>query len=276
MELDVLSTKTTRRRRTDDCLVVYLDIFINDVHLDQLSELGLLIESFTDPNECTNFITLLEDKKVFCLVADPLVEDSILFLNHSPLVTSIYVICINEQIHEFWTNDYTKVKGIYGNILPLIDALKQDVELVHRNSTLVTVLSPALSSQPLNTLDAMFMYYELLKETFLEMNHGEQAKQALVDLCKREYADNKIVLRIIHEFDQHYGNHSPTWWYTRDCFVYRMLNNALRSYDIDVINKFGFFIKDLHRQLKDLRHTLPSGKFTLYRGQGYVNTFRFL
>jgi len=268
MDLDVLSTKTTRRRRTEDYLVVYLDIFISEANLDQLSQLGLLIESFTDPNECTTFITRLEDKKVFCLIADQLVEESILFLNYSPLVTSIYVICINEPIDEFLTNDYTKVKGIYGNILPLIDALKRDVALVDRNSTLVTVLSSALPSQSINTLDAMFMYCELLKETFLEMNHSEQAKRALIDFCKREYADNKIALDIIDEFDQHYEKHSPTWWYTRDCFVYRMLNKALRTFDIEVINKFGFFIKDLHHQLQDLRHTLPARNFTLYRGQG--------
>jgi hypothetical protein len=267
MELNVLSTHTRRRVYADDCIIVYLDIFINEVNLAQLSQLGFSIESFTDPNECTDFITHLEDKKVFCLIDDQLVEHIILFLDHSPLVTSIYVICTNEQRHEFWAKDHSKAKGIYGDILSITEALKRDVQLVYRNATPVTILSPTSSSQPTNTLNAMFMYCELLKETFLEMNHGEQAKRTLVDLCKREYADNESALRVIDEFDRDYYKHSPTWWYTRDCFVYRMLNKALRTHDIEVITKFGFFIKDLHHQLEDLRENLPSGNFTVYRGQ---------
>ncbi|UJR32550.1 hypothetical protein I4U23_020012 [Adineta vaga] len=46
-----------------------------------------------------------------------------------------------------------------------------------------------------------------------------------------------------------------------------MLNKALRTHDIEVISKFGFFIKDLHYQLKDLRQNLLSSQFTVYRGQ---------
>ncbi|UJR18123.1 hypothetical protein I4U23_005023, partial [Adineta vaga] len=268
MDLDVLPMKTTQKRRTDDCLIVYLDIFINEVNLTQLSQFSLAVKSFTDPNECTNFITLLENKKVFCLTVDYFMDDTIIFLNHSPLVAFIYIMSINDLIHEFWTNDYPKVKGIYGTIHSVVDALKRDISLFYRNTALVTVIPSALSSQSLNTLDAMFMYCELLKETFLEMNYDERAKSALVDLCKREYADSATALRTIDEFNQYYENRSPTWWYTRDCFVYRMLNKALRTYDIELINKFGFFIKDLHYQLQKFSYTLPSEKFILYRGQG--------
>ena len=69
--------------------------------------------------------------------------------------------------------------------------------------------------------------------------------------------NNAAVLRAIDEFERDYEKHSPTWWYTRDCFVYRMLNKALRTCDIEVITKFGLFIKDLHCQLKCLHQNLP-------------------
>ncbi len=120
------------------------------------------------------------------------------------------------------------------------------------------------------------MYCELLKENFLQMSYNEQAKRSLIDLCRQEYADNKTVLRVIDEFDRDYEKHSPTWWYTRDCFIYRMLNKALRTYDIEMINRFGFFIKDLHLQLQDLHRALPSGNFTVYRGQRWVRFVKLL
>ncbi|CAM4774554.1 unnamed protein product [Rotaria magnacalcarata] len=272
MNLNTLSTQTTGRRRyTDDCIIIYIDIFIKEANLAQLSQLDCPTESFTDSNKCTDFIAHLTDRKIFCLISSQLVEQNIHFLNYSPLVTSIYVICTNKRKHHLWTKYYSKVKGESDDILSITEALKRDVQLVYRNSTPVTTLESGLSSQPTNTLNAMFMYYELLKETFLEMNHGKEAKREFVNHCKREYADNEAALRTINEFDRDYDKHSPTWWYTRDCFVYHMLNKALRTHNIKIINKFGFFIKDLHRQLEDLRRTLPNRNFTVYRGQSMSN-----
>ncbi|CAF2098269.1 unnamed protein product [Rotaria magnacalcarata] len=267
MELNAITTPRIRRRYADDSIIVYLDILIDEVNLAQLSHFGFSIKPFTDQNECIDFITHLQDQKVFCFIIDQLVENNILFLSHWPLVASIYVICTDKQFHKHWTKDYPKIRGASGDLLLLTEALKRHLQMVYRNATPVTILAPVTSSEPINNLNSMFMYCELLKETFLEMNYGEQAKCVLTDYCKCEYADNEATLRVIDEFDRDYAKYSPTWWYTRDSFVYRMLNKALRTHDLEVINKFGFFIKDLHHQLKNLHRTLSSGNFTVYRGQ---------
>ncbi|CAF3093791.1 unnamed protein product, partial [Rotaria sp. Silwood2] len=60
-------------------------------------------------------------------------------------------------------------------------------------------------------------------------------------------------------------------WYTKDSFVYRLLNKALRTENIDIIYKFRYFIKNLHDNLivlhKDFIQTLLSRQFTVFRGQ---------
>ncbi|CAF3552575.1 unnamed protein product, partial [Rotaria socialis] len=64
---------------------------------------------------------------------------------------------------------------------------------------------------------------------------------------------------------------SPVWWYTCEMFLYGMLNWGLRSLDMEAMSKLGFFIRNLHLQLKQL-HQEQSAKFkksfTVYRGQG--------
>ncbi len=57
--------------------------------------------------------------------------------------------------------------------------------------------------------------------------------------------------------------------YTRECFIYRMLNKALRVLDIEVILKMGFFFSSLHRQICQ-RHKAAAvtSNFQVYRGQG--------
>lgn len=273
MNPNVLSAPQQRRRYIEDCVVVYFDTFISDANLSQLSQLGCSIESSIDPTEYTASIVNPKRKKLFCVISERLGESNIELLNNLPLVKTIFVISATEANMNFLTSKYPKVKGIYSDIMRISEAVQRDIELIDRNSTPITIFSPDPSSEQLNTLDPMFMYYQLLKETYLEMNYDDQAKQSLVDFCKSEYADNQIGMRIIDEFDRDYTHRSATWWYTRDCFVYRMLNKALRTHDIEVVNKFAFYIKDLHYQLQELHSTLPSSKFTIYRGQRLVHVY---
>lgn len=54
----------------------------------------------------------------------------------------------------------------------------------------------------------------------------------------------------INDLEQKYGEQTPIWWYTLESFLYRMLNHALRTFDIDILVKMKFFIRDLHEQIK--------------------------
>ncbi|CAF4246797.1 unnamed protein product, partial [Adineta steineri] len=85
-----------------------------------------------------------------------------------------------------------------------------------------------------------------------------------------------IQLNIIDEFKRNYHPEKAIWWYTRECFIYELLNQALRTLDADIIINMGFFFRDLHEQINQLhQQQLPSygGKpFTVYRGQSLLKT----
>ncbi|CAF1385399.1 unnamed protein product, partial [Adineta steineri] len=85
-----------------------------------------------------------------------------------------------------------------------------------------------------------------------------------------------IQLNTIDEFKRNYHPEKAIWWYTRECFIYELLNQALRTLDADTIINMGFFIHDLHQQINQLYQRQLSnycGKpFTVYRGQGLLKT----
>ena len=56
------------------------------------------------------------------------------------------------------------------------------------------------------------------------------------------------------------------WWYTRQSFLYRLLNKALRVQNIDLLFLFRFFIRDLEQQLLNNQYT-SSCSIRVYRGQ---------
>ncbi|CAF1539600.1 unnamed protein product [Rotaria sordida] len=106
------------------------------------------------------------------------------------------------------------------------------------------------------------------------MNYNDDSKEKLVDFCRHQYYDSVSELKTIDEFDQEYHKHSPIWWYTRECFTYHMLNRALRTQDIEVIINMGFFLRDVHEQIRMLHaetsvSSIPS---IVYRGQGMSKT----
>ncbi|CAF3742890.1 unnamed protein product [Rotaria socialis] len=272
--LQTISIRSTRFRRSyvDNAIVVALGVQEND--LLQLSELDYSTESFTNRDECADFISDTENERILLIVSEQLSDSIVPIIHDKSAIQTIYIFCTHTPTCVlFLSKSFLKINHVCRDISSIRKALVENICYVNHNLTPITVLPAASSSMPYsyNTLNTMFMYCQLLKQTFSEIEYGVDAIKALVELCKRAYAGNATVLRVIDEFYSDYERHSPVWWYTRDCFIYRMLNKALRIHNIEIITKFGFFIKDLHRQLELFFITLPSETFSVYRGQSISN-----
>jgi hypothetical protein len=140
--------------------------------------------------------------------------------------------------------------GCYTQIEPICDSQKGDIQQCNNSLTPISILGVTDSSnRDLNELDQSFMYSQLLKEIFLELKYETDLKKELVNFCRIQYHGHTTELKIIDEFEEHYGHHSPIWWYTRECFTYSMLNKAPRTQDIAIVIKMGFIIRDIHRQV---------------------------
>ena len=116
-----------------------------------------------------------------------------------------------------------------------------------------------------------------MKEILLTIEFEQQHIKEFIDYCRAAFADNEKELENIDKFEQKYRDETPIWWYTYECFLYPMLNRALRMIDVDIIIKMGFFIGDLHRHIEKLHKEQfgnhQTGKtFTVYRGQGLSKT----
>ncbi|CAF4203197.1 unnamed protein product, partial [Rotaria sordida] len=67
-------------------------------------------------------------------------------------------------------------------------------------------------------------------------------KREMLDKCYTYYRGNKKELQNIQEFERTYTSDDAIRWYTKDCFIYRLVNKALRTEDIDVLYTFRYFI----------------------------------
>ncbi|CAF3495507.1 unnamed protein product, partial [Rotaria sp. Silwood2] len=80
--------------------------------------------------------------------------------------------------------------------------------------------------------------------------YPDGCQQRLVTVLKNYYKGQTVKLQILDEFERNYAPKLAIYWYTRDTFFFRLLNKALRQYDTELSFLYGFYIRDLYKQLK--------------------------
>jgi tetratricopeptide (TPR) repeat protein len=117
-------------------------------------------------------------------------------------------------------------------------------------------------------LNGHFVHSLLLIDVLLRMKTINTDKEQLISLCNNEYKGNATQLAIVREFENDYSSDKALWWYSRESFLYKILNKALRTQNIDVLFLFRFVIGDVYRQLKQNQ---CKSIVRVYRGQVMSN-----
>ncbi|CAF1668410.1 unnamed protein product, partial [Adineta ricciae] len=196
----------------------------------------------------------------------------------SPQVDAIYIFCGNKSSNETWAKNWSKVKGVHTNIKEICEALTTGVKQHNQDSIAMSFVTARGegSNTNLNQLEPSFMYTQIFKKILLDMKHDKQAIKDLANYCRQRFQGNFAEQNIIGEFEREYCPDQAIWWYTRECFTYQMLNQALRTLDGEVIINMGFFLHDLHKQIEQLHKEQVSSyrrkPFVVYRGQGLSKT----
>ncbi len=87
---------------------------------------------------------------------------------------------------------------------------------------------------------------------------NDRGKKELTQSLKEIYDGNDAQLSVVAEFERDYAPQNAIWWYTRNIWLFPLLNKLLRSHDFDLLIPFQFFITDLYEQLTHLTMILFS------------------
>ncbi|CAF4867177.1 unnamed protein product [Rotaria sp. Silwood1] len=273
-------------RIVQNFILVWLNSIIDDVSDDELcdsiaklQQIVNSINTFTDVDECIDFLTEIKDEKVLIIISDEYGQDVVSFMHDLNQINSIYIFCKNEPKENQSTQNGPKVKNIFFSISSICKAVKLDAQKCDQDSisiSLVSNTSGTLNSN-LDQLDPTFMYTQILKEILLTIDFNEQHIKDFTAYYRQHFADNTAQLNKIDEFEKDYNKHPAIWWYTHQFCFYSVLNRALRLMEIDTLIKMGFFIHDLHHQIarlhsKQLNEQHQSESLTIFRGQGISKT----
>ncbi|CAF0715213.1 unnamed protein product [Adineta steineri] len=263
-------------QRIQNVLLIWLDAKSNDNNTDcrdtikQLKRVVNNVNTFTDGEQCVNFIQTISNNKVCMVVSGSLGQDIVPRVHDMFQVDTILVFCNNQEWHKQWAKKWPKIKGVFTNMTLMCEALKQAAQQCEQNAISISFVA---SNKNLKQLDPTFMYTHILKEILLTINFDDKYINEFITYCREVFSDDENELKNVNQLQTTYKNHIPIWWYTWDAFLYRMLNRALSSMDIDMIVRMGFFINDLNCDIQRL-HLEQFGAhqsdktFIVYRGQG--------
>ena len=229
------------------------------------------IEKFNNFDQCFQRLEQMRDENVFLLCSDQWSDQLVLLEEKFRQIDSIYLFCEQASGHGNGTASYKSVKGTFTNLRELLNQLRKDVQHAEKNFISSGTISQSSVSNP-NELDPSFMYCQLIKEKFLKISSNKNSNKELVDYCRPTYEGNIDEQKLLNDFEKSYAKEnkeqSPIWWYTRESFLYRTLNKALRTLDIETLMKMNFYVRDLHEQIQQRfdqpQNDIPS---VVYRGQ---------
>ncbi|CAF1364687.1 unnamed protein product [Rotaria sp. Silwood1] len=274
-------SKEKEQANIEDLIIIWLDQNIN--HMEEniskrknhLSQIINCLKTFNDTNQCLDYIKSIKEEKIFLISSGLLGKTIINELNNYLQIFSIYIFCSNEREHEIWSKNHSKIMGIFTAEHELVTQITKDVSSFFRNDLVVSVINSVdtseRSTQDLTNDQVKFMWSQILIEILVRLPQTTRSKDELIQECRRHYQNNNYQQKKITEFEKTYNSSNVLSWYTRDSFLYRIVNKALRTQNILYIFKCRFFIIDMYQQLTKIhRKFLKTSKekvITVYRGQ---------
>jgi tetratricopeptide (TPR) repeat protein len=131
------------------------------------------------------------------------------------------------------------------------------------------------SSLHLTQESAVFIWYRLLSRLVKDVQSDHRAMNSTdnsLDIFNKikKYIAKDDDSWALDEFQKQYSPTNAVYWYTKNLFIYRLLNQAIRTRNIDILYTLKSLIIDLQTQLTQLftaaTKKLVSSTITLYRG----------
>jgi tetratricopeptide (TPR) repeat protein len=261
-------------RFLESCLIIWFyDETSNKLEneREQLRKLVYGLKIFDNIDACTDFITAIQDEKVFLIVSgtSQIVER----FQYLPQIEKIYIF--DSSFHEF-----NNVKRQYlnydivENLDILYKQLEEDIKLCEMDFILIIVApllaEKTLSLSSLTKQEASFLFGQIMNELTYRTKFESVSKDGFIDFCRAHYMNSDEQLSVIDNFAKNYRPNKALWWLTKECFIARILNRVQHTHEIDILYKLGFFMKQVNIQLSRLHEenaSLMKNISMVYRGK---------
>ena len=245
--LDSLRTKTLLRQLNNNHCLFFDDVKLFLLELERLKN---------------------TDHKILLIVSGFFAEE--ILSQTRDTIAAIIIFCRRLTKYNHLMKDYSNIIEICTEHEVLKNSIQRELPSLKLNLFINQKLNSlrSLNSTQITRNSSAYFSYMLFIDFLKQMPQSKQAKDIMLTKCKDQYRKNERELERIDLFRDTYTSETAIDWHIKDCFIYRLVNQAFRSEDITLWYLFRFYIKDLCTQLENIHQQQNTQSFLrLYRGQ---------
>lgn len=235
-------------------------LFREDVRLTRtvLRELNDFVQLFSTEAACIEYMEKCTTEIIVLIVSGSNASGTLLEKVHTlRQVATVFIFCNDINKYNLLFEPplkYPKIDGIFTDQQSLKESIVRTVRLIEKQAAMFSIYNPEKqkSSRHLSGESGSFVWLQLVKEGIQRFRaNGSQktedltAKEEMLSRCRIYYHGNAKAMAQIDEFELSYKPDEAISWYTRDSFVYKLINKALRTENVETIYDYRYYIADL-------------------------------
>ncbi|CAF1255812.1 unnamed protein product [Adineta ricciae] len=237
-------------------------------------------KTFNTVEPCEEFIRSVRYERIFLIVTPILLtrvfQQNIHEIRHvqeififDPLktITCINTIkCLSYKIQDVFSSSNALVQCLWASVKEC--ANKSDIRL----SSLANCSIDATTNVINNFADLSEYWYPLFIDFLMSESVMTDDIAHFIHQCRLHFSRNPGALKLIDDFEKNYDSTFALSYYTRDGFIYRIVNRALRRQTIEGTLDLRFFLRKVHKELQSAytwfeSHYTVGQWMTFFRGQ---------
>jgi tetratricopeptide (TPR) repeat protein len=239
--------------------------------LDKLNMECHQVDVFTDIDECVASLTKIAfDFKVYLLMPGMWSNDLFNHLQHSSAwkmtINEIFIYSSSPQQYECLREQNPCIQKICVSIEDVWNIIHSRID----KHCEVLRFYDQRSVRDLSSEDtiAEFVWFIVFKDALFQLPRDQKSIDDMLVVCQHFYANDIVQLDLIDKFKDTYLAKDAPKWYSRSSFLYKLINRALRTQDVEQLYVFRYFIRDLSSWLSREFYKITSCTevFFVYRG----------
>ncbi|CAF1604881.1 unnamed protein product [Adineta ricciae] len=264
----------------DEQVIIWLDLDIYNENTDYrltvdiLQEINCRVLLFNNSTTCVDHIRSIENTKIFLIISGFFAKQILADIHQLKGLHSIYIFCTNKFEHEHLCTKYRRIAGIYTDRKSLKNSIERNIHIMNKQAFTISLFDQKQKlTKVLSKESGLFLWFQILRNVLkqIDSEHSDEAKQQMINICKNYYQNDVITMKQINKFKESYKSNDAIKWYTAPTFLYRTINQALRTEDLKLMFSLRFFIVDLSIQIHRLFDEQKNTFDLLYRGQILFN-----
>ena len=236
----------------------------------ELRRINDCVKFYTDLEQCITYIQSVQQEKIFLVTSGSRASQILPRVASCRQIDCIFIFCMKKQKYQNLMVEFPKIIGIYIDLDDLSLSIKEQIDLVDKQIQTFSFFDrQQKSTKDLSKESGAFLWFQLFSYIIARFPRNEHAKNQMIEICRQYYRGNTKESKLIDRFAREYRSENAIHWYSKQSFVYRLVNKALRTEDMDLLYIFRFFIGDLSHALHQEHRKILSNQeeiLTVYRG----------